>query len=166
MGWVTASAGSSSSSKRIKADQTATYGTTATGIVQSASANKNYRVTGVIRTNRVTSAGSPSDKFKLTLSGPAGSSYISLAFRCYDCPGNTSGVPGFPTPSSTSVTSDFIDPAGTGSLDYSTCTIGIDGLVKVGSSSGDVTIVAVDGAAGDNSTIIRKDSYILLTEIE
>lgn len=162
LGWTTPSSSSSTTSKRSTTDETTTAAGTATGLVVSATANKNYRITGVITGNRA----STDDRFVVVVSGPANTSKVALALRCFNCPANTTGVPAYKSASATSLTSDVIDPAGSGTTNVNTFAYGIDGLIKLGSTGGDVTLYLDDGGYGSSDVVLKADSYILLTEIE
>ena len=75
LGWVTPSAGSSTTSNRSTTDETVATGATPTGLSISASASKSYRVTGVLRGNRA--SGGDSDKLVVYMSGPTGTTHVS-----------------------------------------------------------------------------------------
>jgi hypothetical protein len=130
----------------------------------SASANKNYRVTGVLRGNRA--SGGDSDKLAVYLSGPTGTTHVSVAIRCFNCPTpTTTGVPAYASAASASLTSALINPEGV-TANTTAFAYGIDGLVKTGGNSGNVTVYFDDGGDGTANITLKADSYILLTEIE
>lgn len=163
LGWTTPSASSSTTSFRSTTDETVTTAATPTGLTISASANKNYRVTGVLRGNRA--SGGDSDKLAIYLSGPTGTTHVSVAIRCFNCPATTTGVPAYTSSASESLTSALINPEG-GTANATAFAYGIDGLVKTGGNSGNVTVYFDDGGDGTANITLKADSYILLTEIE
>jgi len=159
LGWVTMSAGSSTTSDRLTATQTVTPPTEPTGLVIAADANKIYRVVATIRGSRNTGTGG-SDLIMFKLSGPAGSTFVSLGVRCIDKAGIT---PSFASAATDNVTSSAIDPP-----DYGDYTYSIDGLVIVGGTSGNVTLKMIDGAspATTNTLEMLQHSNMVLREIE
>ncbi len=163
LGWTTPSAASSTTSNRNTADETVGTGATPTGLTISASANKNYRLIGVMRGNRA--SGGDSDKLAVYLSGPTGTTHVSVAIRCFNCPTGTTGVPAYTSSASASLTSALINPAGV-TANTTAFAYGIDGLVKTGGNSGNVTVYFDDGGDGTANITLKADSYILLTEIE
>lgn len=163
LGWVTPSSGSSTTSNLNASDETVATGATPTGLAVSASANKSYRVTGVLRGNRAT--GGDSDKLVVYLAGPTGSTRVSVALRCYNCPAGTTGVPAYTSAAAANVTTGLINPAG-GTANANPFAYGIDGLVITGGSTGNVTVYFDDGGDGTANVTLKADSYILLTEIE
>lgn len=164
LGWTSVSSGSATTSKRITTDNTFTPASNTEVFSIAADANRAYRITGVIRANRVGNTGS--DNLVIKVAGPTNTSFVSLALRCFNCAANTTGVPSYGSSSSTSYTSGAVDPAGNGTANYTAYAYGIDGVVVVGSTSGNVTVTADDGGAGTNNITVLADSYILLTEIE
>lgn len=162
LGWTTPSSSSTTTSNRSTSDETTTAANTPTGLVVSASANKNYRITGVIRGNRA----STDDRLVVKVVGPTNTSKVALALRCFDCATNTTGVPAYKSAAATSLTSDAIDPAGSGATNFTAFAYGIDGLIKLGSTAGDVSVYFDDGGYGSSDVTLKADSYILLTEIE
>lgn len=164
--WSTESVNTSTLSDRLTADESVTTAGAATGLVAPAGASKKYRVAGIIRGNRVNAGVSPSDKLIVTLTGPTNSTFASLSIRCYDCSANTTGVPTNVTASSNTVSTTTIDPAGTGSSDYTTFAYGVEGIVIVSTTAGNITVILDDDGSGSNNISIAKNSYIVLTEID
>lgn len=164
MGWTSAGAATTTTSDRVLAVQTVTFGGAGSGPSVSASANTNYRVTGVIRGNRINTGGSPSDNLAVELTGPAGTTYTLIAVRCTGCPAGTTGVPMVATGTTTATTAAF-NPAG-GTANFTAVTLCFEGLIKIGGTSGNVSVSLVDDGAGSNGTSIIADSYLLLTEVE
>ena len=169
LGWVTESASSSTSSARVALKETKAMNAVPDGVAKTGLANKNYRITGVLFTNRVSATGaSADDKLKVRLTAPSGATgatYVSLAVRCLGCPAGTTGLPAFPTPGTAEVTTGSINPAGATDT-FTKLALGIDGLVKMGTVDGDIRLTALDDGSGNSGTEIHIDSYILLTEIE
>lgn len=163
LGWTTPSASSSTTSNRSTTDETVAVGSTPTGLSVSASANKNYRLTGVIRGNRVT--GGNSDKLVIYVSGPTGTTHVSVAVRCFNCPTGTTGVPSYTSAATDNLTTGLINPAG-GTDNMNPFAYGLDGLVKTGGNTGNVKVYFDDGGDGTADVTLKADSYILLTEIE
>jgi len=164
MGWTSAGASTTTTSNRLTSAETVTFGGTGTGASVSASANKNYRVSGVIRGNRINSGGSPSDNLAVKLTGPAGTTYTMIAVRCTSCPALTTGLPAVAT-GTASATSAVFNPAG-GTNNFTAVTLCFEGLVKIGGTAGTVSVALADDAAGTNGLTILSDSYLLLTEVE
>lgn len=161
LGWVTMSSGTSTTSKRLTAaDQVVTPPAVPTGLVKSVSANTTYRVVATVRCHRTSSGGGSSDNIKFKLSGPTGSSFVSLAVRCLD---DASTSPTYTSASSDNVTTGAIDPP-----DYNAHSYSVDGLVVTGGSAGNVTLTVVDGAspATTNTLTIIQHSNLVLREIE
>ena len=163
LGWTTPSASSSTTSNRSNTDETVAVGTTPTGLSISASANKNYRLTGVIRGNRA--SGGNSDKLVVYVAGPTGTTHVSVAVRCFNCPTGTTGVPTYTSAAADNLTTGLINPAG-GTDNMTPFAYGLDGLVKTGGNTGNVTVYFDDGGDGTANVTLKSDSYILLTEIE
>jgi hypothetical protein len=164
LGWNTEAVTTASLSDRLTTDQQVAVASTPTGLVVSVGANKKYRVAGVIRGNRINS-GTPSDGIKFTISGPTNTTKVSISVRCYNCSANTSGVPTQADAGATTVTTGAIDPAGSGSSDYTTFAYGIEGLVLTGSTAGNVSVILDDNGSGDNDVFIAENSYLVVTEI-
>lgn len=161
LGWVTMSSGTSTSSKRISAaDQTVTPPTVPTGLVKAVGANAKYRVVATVHCHRTSSGGGSSDNIKFKLSGPTGSTFVSLAVRCLD---NASTASTFTSASSDNVTTGAIDPP-----DFNAHIYAVEGLVLTGASTGDITLTVVDGAAPatTNDLTIKQHSNMVLREIE
>lgn len=166
LGWSTEAVSTATLSKRLSSDETTAQNATPTGLVLAVGANKKYRVAGVVRGNRVNSTtASSADKIVFTITGPSGTSYVSISVRCYNCAASTTGVPTYNSASSTTVSTSAIDPAGSGTLNYTTFAYGVEGLILTGSSSGSVSILIDDDGTGDSSVFIAADSYLVLTEI-
>jgi hypothetical protein len=164
MGWTSAGAATTTTSNRVLAVQTVTYGGAGSGPSVLASANTNYRVTGVIRGKRINTGGSPSDNLVVKLTGPAGTTYTMIAVRCTGCPDGTTGVP-LVAPGTTTATTAAFNPAG-GTADFTAVTLCFEGLIKVGGTAANVSVSLVDDGARSNGTEILTDSYLLLTEVE
>jgi len=164
MGWTSAGAATTTTSDRVLAAQSVTLGGAGSGPSVSASANTNYRVTGVIRGNRKKTGWAPSDNVAVKLTGPAGTTYTLIAVRCTGCPAGTTGVPMVATGTTTATTAAF-NPAG-GTANFTAVTLCFEGLIKIGGTSGNVSVSLVDDGAGLNGTLILADSYLLLTEVE
>lgn len=164
MGWTSAGAATTTTSDRVTSVQTVTYGGAGSGPSVLASANTNYRVTGVIRGKRINTGGSPSDNLVVKLTAPTGTTYSLLAVRCTGCPTGTTGLPMVATGTTTATTAAF-NPAG-GTADFTAVTLCFEGLIKVGGTSANVSVSLVDDGAGSNGTEILADSYLLLTEVE
>lgn len=164
LGWNTEAVTTASLSDRLTADQTVAKASTPTGLVIAVGASKKYRVAGVIRGNRINS-GTPSDGIKFTITGPTNTTKVSISVRCYDCSANTSGVPTQADAGATTVTTGAIDPAGSGSSDYTTFAYGIEGLILTGATAGNVSVILDDNGSGDNDVFIAENSYLVVTEI-
>ena len=164
MGWTSAGAATTTTSNRVTSVQTVTYGSAGSGPSVTASANKNYRITGVIRGNRINTGASPSDNLVVKLTAPTGTTYSLLAVRCTGCPAGTTGLPMVATGTTTATTAAF-NPAG-GTANFTAVTLCFEGLIKVGGTSDNVSVSLVDDGAGSNGTEILSNSYLLLTEVE
>ena len=157
LGWVTMSAGTATSSDRLTAAQTVTPPTEPTGLVVSVGANKSYRVVATVRCNRLT-GGAASDNIKFKLSGPTGTTFVSLGVRCLD---DETIASTFASASAASATTSAINPPNYDAHSYT-----VDGLVITGSNAGDVTLTVVDGASTTNQLTILTRSNMVLREIE
>jgi hypothetical protein len=165
MGWTSAGASSTTTSDRLSSVETVTFGDTATGATVSASANKNYRVSGVLRGNRLNSGGSPSDNLSVMLLGPVNTTYTMIGIRCTGCPAGTTGLPTALGASGASVTTSVFNPAGA-TDNFAPVTICFEGLIKIGNTPGSVSVSFVDDGSGSNGLEMLSNSYLLLTEVE
>jgi hypothetical protein len=165
MGWTSAGAPSTTTSDRLTSVETVAIGVTATGPSVSASANKNYRVTGVLRGNRLNGGGGSSDQLSVMLLGPVNTTYTLIGIRCTNCPAGTTGLPTALGASGASVTTSVFNPADA-TNNFTPVTICFEGLVKIGNIAGSVSVTFVDDGSGSNGLEVLSNSYLLLTEVE
>jgi hypothetical protein len=149
LNWQFAAASGVSSSDRA---QTVTAGNT--GVSVAASANKAYRVVGVLQMKRTVAASDDNIRIELAATG---AEYTGFGVACANCPAATTGVPTF----SSGTVSSFavVNPEGvTDNKNY--FAYSIDGLVVMGATSADITLTI------DNNSEMNTHSYILITEIK
>lgn len=166
LGWVTMSASSATLSDVLTAvsGETATPPSEMTGLVVAVEANKQYRVAGTIRGNRVDpgGGGSKTDNIKIKLTGPSNTTFVSLGVRCLDeVSKNPPELPTFVTSSSASVSTAVLNPS-----NYTAVTYAIEGLVVVGSSPGNITVKFIESGAELNNVTMAQYSHIAVKEIE
>jgi hypothetical protein len=163
-GWVTAAKSFASLAARMTANQTTNNGVAtaaAAKLSASVSANRIYRIQGVIRGQRG-NAGT-GDNIIIRADAPANTTNLQLGVRCFNCPAATTGVPTLQT--GTTTVSTTVDPAGiAGTTSFGPYGYQIDGFVSLGNTSGTIDVYFVE-SGGTNNTTISQDSFIVLTEL-
>lgn len=162
--WTSVSdANSMSNSARLAANQVTTNVNTPTeGINVAVFANRAYRFSGIFRAGRSTAVGG-SDNFRVRITVPTNSTYMSLAVRA-TCRTDATGVPNFAAATSgTTVTSGDINPAGgTDDTPNLRCYY-FEGIVVTGSSTGNITFQVVGESAGTTTNQLTLGANANLT---
>lgn len=167
LGWSTEAVSTATFSDRLTSDQDAT---SPAGLVVTVAANKKYQFSGVLigHRNNVAGGSTASDNVKVSVTGPPGSSRVSISVRCFDCPGGTVGIPTYAGASSNTVATGALDPAGPspGNPEYYTaCAYAVEGVVETGANTGTIT-VKMEQSTGDYRVVIKQNSYIVVTGLD
>lgn len=163
LGWLAEAVGTKPPSDRLTAAQD---DAAPSGLSVGVVANRTYSFNGLLLVSRKNAGVTPSDKFEITVSGPSGTSIIDLSVRCLNCPGGTLNGTSYQTTSSASIASATIDPAGSGTDNFSECAISIEGRVVVGATSDRLTVTADNAGLGSNNVILGAQSVFMVTEIK
>lgn len=164
---VTSGAGTA----RLSASQTTTaIGTPTSGLSISLSGNRVYRFEATIGANRDEPGGAASTKvdvFRIRVTPPTGSSYCAAGIWAITQNTTTAtvGVPSFGSnQSDAAIVTGNIDPAGSGTKDYTTYVYRVEGIVVVGASSGNLTIQLLQetpaGSQTNNLTLVQESNIV------
>jgi hypothetical protein len=164
LGWSTESVSTVTASDRVTGgDQDASA---PAGLSVSVAANAKYSYSGVIVVNRNNTGATPySDNLILSVTGPTNTARVTIAVRCFDCPGSTTGVPAYASAATTTVSTGAIDPAGPPPEYYTPIALAFEGVVETGASTGNIIVTAAQ-SGGVNNVVVKENSYIVITELE